>query len=409
MDNARITEYARLIAKMGINVQKNQDVIIKAYFDQPQFVMTLVEECYKLGARKVRVEWLYMPLERMDIEMQSLEALSEVTGWEVEKLKHNVETLPAMIYIISEDPDGLNGVDQKKYAAARAARTKIIKPYRDMIEDKYQWCIAAVPGVEWARKVFPGVSDDEAVEKLWESILCCSRVDLNAQENWHEHNKNLKERYTYLNSLKLRELHYTASNGTDLTVGLIDGSRFLGGCERTLGGVVYNPNIPSEEIFTSPMKGEAEGVVYSSMPFSYNGKLIENFGFRFENGKVTQVLTDNDDDRAILTDMINMDENSAYLGECALIPYDSPIRNSEIVFYNTLFDENAACHLALGSGFNGCLEGFENMTFEQCCEKGINNAFIHEDFMIGTADLNIDGKTANGEIIPIFRNGGWAF
>jgi len=314
-----------------------------------------------------------------------------------------------MIYVISEDPDGLCDVDQKKYASARAARTAVIKPYRDSMEDKYQWCIAAVPGVEWARKVFPGVSDEEAVEKLWESILYCSRVDGNAQENWNEHNKNLKERYSYLNSLELRELHYTASNGTDLTVGLIDIGRFLGGCEKTLGGVVYNPNIPSEEIFTSPMKGKAEGVVYSSMPFSYNGRLMENFGFRFENGKAVEVLTDNEDDRAVLTDMINMDENSAYLGECALIPYDSPIRNSEIIFYNTLFDENAACHLALGSGFNGCLEGFENMTFDQCCEKGINSAFIHEDFMIGTPDLNIDGKTKDGKTVAIFRNGGWAF
>lgn len=408
MNIERLKEYAHLIAKLGVNVQEGQDVIIRAYFDQPDFVVYVAEECYKLGARKVRVEWSHMPLERLDIDMQSQDTLSEVTDWEIEKFKHNVKTLPAMIYIISVDPDGLCGVDQKKYAAARAARTAIIKPYRDSMEDKYQWCIAAVPGVEWARKVFPGVSDGEAVEKLWEAILSCSRVNGNAIANWNEHNRALKERYTYLNSLGLSELHYTASNGTDLTVGLIEGARFMGGCEPTLGGIIYNPNIPSEEIFTSPMKGKAEGVVYSSMPFSYQGRLMENFGFRFENGKVVEVITDNDEDRKVLTDMINMDENSAYLGECALIPYDSPIRNSETIFYNTLFDENAACHLALGSGFNGCLEGFENMTFEQCVEKGINSAFIHEDFMIGTADMCIDGKTRDGRIVPIFRSGNWS-
>lgn len=329
-------------------------------------------------------------------------------NWEIEKFKHKVEALPAVIFIDSDDPDGLKGVNQEKVAKSQRAKYPIIKPMRDAMENKYQWCIAAVPGKAWAKKVFPNEREGKAVEKLWNAILYTSRADgEDPVKAWEEHNADLKSRCDYLNSLGIEKLHYTSSNGTNFTVGLIDDALFLGGSEDTLGGVEFNPNIPSEEVFTSPMKGQAEGVVYATRPLSYRGELIENFSVRFEGGKAVEVHAEKGED--LLKQMISMDENSAYLGECALVPYDSPIRNSGITFYNTLFDENACCHLAFGRGFENCIKDYADLTLDQCRQKGINDSIIHVDFMIGSQDLDIDAITRSGEIIPIFRNGNWAF
>lgn len=407
MKKTKLKQYASLIANVGARVQKNQEVMIFAELDQPEFVKMVVEECYKAGAKRVDVEWSYQPLTKLHVRHRSLKTLGTVLDWEVEKLKRRVEVLPVMIYLLSEDPDGLNGINQKKYSKSSQERYKIIKPFRDKMENKYQWCIAAVPGVAWAKKVFPECRKNEVVEKLWEAILLTSRCGDDPVEQWNQHNADLKSRCDYLNSLNIESLRYTSSNGTDFTVGLIEGSQFLGGGEYTLSGNYYNPNIPSEEVFISPKRGEAEGTVYSTMPLSYRGELIENFCIRFENGKAVEARAEKNED--LLNELINMDEGSAYLGECALVPYDSPIRNSGILFYNTLFDENAACHLALGEGFSSSIVGNENMTLEECREKGINKSIVHEDFMIGSADLDITAKTRDGKFVQIFKNGNWAF
>lgn len=407
MKKSVLKKYASLIASVGARVKKGQEVIIYAELDQPEFVKILVEECYKLGARRVDVEWSYQPLTKIHVRHRSVKTLGEMLGWEIEKLKRRVEVLPVMIYLLSEDPDGLNGINQKKYSKGSQSRYKIIKPYRDMMENKYQWCIAAVPGAAWAKKVFPECRKNEAVEKLWDSILTTSRCDDDPVKAWEEHNAFLKNRCDYLNSLDIESLHYTSSNGTDLTVGLIDGSQFLGGGEYTLQGDYFNPNIPSEEVFISPKKGAAQGVVCSVMPLSYRGELIDNFSIRFENGKAVEVHAEKNED--LLKELISMDEGAAYLGECALVPYDSPIRKSGILFYNTLFDENAACHLALGEGFSQSIKGSENMTLEQCREMGINQSIIHEDFMIGADDLDVTAETKDGKTVQIFKNGNWAF
>ena len=285
-----------------------------------------------------------------------------------------------------------------------------MKPYLDRIENRDQWCIAAVPGVAWAKKVFPNESRSRAVEKLWQSILQTSRVEENGDPiaAWEEHNRDLAARCAYLNSLGLAELEYKSSNGTDFRVGLHEDALFMGGAEKALGsGIVFNPNIPSEEVFTSPRRGKAEGIVYASKPLSWRGELIENFSIRFENGKAVEVHAEKNED--LLRKMISMDEGAAYLGECALVPYDSPIRESGILFYNTLFDENAACHLALGHGFTNVLKDYDQYTTEECYARGINDSQIHVDFMIGTKDLSIAGITRDGKRIPVFRDGNWAF
>ena len=391
-----------------MKIRKGQDVVIQAELDQPEFVEMLTDECYKAGARKVTVEWSHQPLQKYHVRHRSLKTLSTLDDWEVAKLEHYADTLPCRIYLISEDPDGLCGINQEKNAKALQARYKVIKPIRDKMENKYQWCIAAVPGVKWAKKVFPGERASRAVELLWEAILKTSRVDEDPEEAWRKHNEDLARRCEYLNSLGIESLEYKSSNGTDLKVGMIPDALFCGGGEYALGsGNYFNPNIPSEEVFTTPKRGEAEGIVYSTKPLSYRGELIEDFSIRFEGGRAVEVKAKRGEE--LLKQMISMDEGAAYLGECALVPYDSPIRNSGILFYNTLFDENAACHLALGMGFSNCLKDYEKYTLDECREKGINDSQIHEDFMIGSEDLSITAHTRDGRDVPIFKDGNWAF
>ncbi len=408
MKKTELRNYAKLIAKKGVNVQKGQEVYITAELDQPEFVKILVEECYRVGAEKVVVDWYYQPLTKLHVRWQKEKVLSRVEEWEKSRLQHKVDKLPALIYLESEDPDGLRGVNMNKLVKSQQAKRKITKPYRDLMDNKYQWCIAAVPGEAWAKKIFPGERKSTAVNKLWEAILYTSRAKGDAILNWEEHNRDLAEKCDYLNSLGIETLEYKSSNGTDFRVGMIDTAKFLGGSERTLGSnIEFNANIPSEEIFISPKKGVAEGIVYSSKPLSYQGQLIENFSVRFENGKAVEVKAEKNQE--LLQSIIEMDDNAAYLGEIALVPYDSPIRNSEILFYNTLFDENAACHIAFGEGFTNCLEDYDSLTLEQCRERGINDSLIHVDFMIGTEDLNITAITKDGSRVEIFRNGNWAF
>ncbi len=406
MQKRKLRAYAHLIAQKGVNIKKGQPVIIQAELDQPEFIEMLTEECYKVGASSVDVQWSHQPLLKSDVRYQKLKDLSKVEDWEIEKMKHYEKTLPARIYILSDDPDGLNGINIEKFSKSQQSRRKVFKPFRERMDNKYQWCIAAVPGVKWAKKLFPDLTKKQAVEKLWDAILKASRADENPIEQWNKHNKDIADRCEYLNSLNLTTLKYKSNNGTDLTVGLIPGTSFLGG-GKTIDGTFYNANIPSEEVFISPKKGEADGIVYSTKPLSYQGQLIENFNITFKDGKAVEYHAEKNE--KLLEKLITMDENSGYLGECALVPYNSPINLSGILFYNTLFDENAACHLALGAGFNDCINGYENMTLEECKELGVNDSIVHEDFMIGSKDLSIIGVDKNSSEIQIFKDGNWAF
>ena len=327
MKKTVLRQYARLIARVGVNIQKGQDVVIQAELDQPEFIAVLVDECYKAGARKVTVEWSYQPLQKLHVRHRSPKTLAAVEDWELAKLNHRADTLPCMIYILSEDPDGLAGMNQEKNARAMQERYKVIKPIRDRMENRYQWCIAAVPGVKWAKKIFPDEPRGRAVEKLWEAILSTSRATDDPEKAWREHNADLAKKCEYLNSLGIESLHYKSSNGTDLRVGLIPDALFMGGGENALGsGYYFNPNIPSEEVFTTPRAGDADGIVYSTMPLSYRGELIEDFWVRFEKGRAVEVHAEKG--TALLQQMISMDDGAAILGECALVPFDSPIRNT---------------------------------------------------------------------------------
>ena len=407
MKKTVLREYAKLIVASGVNVQKGQEVVIYADLDQPEFVQMVVEEAYKRKAKKVTVEWNFQCLEKIHVRYQSVKTLGTVTEWQKAKQEHMCQVLPCRIHIISEDPDGLKGMNMDKVTKARQMSYPILKPYRDRRENREQWCIAAVPGKAWAKKVFPGERTSVAMEKLWQVILSCSRVNDDPVKAWEMHNKDLHDRCAHLNSLKIRSLHYTADNGTDLTVGMIPLGMWRGGGDTSLQGIFFNPNIPTEECFISPMKGQAEGIVYSTKPLSYRGQLIDEFWIRFENGKAVE--SGARQGAELLATMLSMDEGAAYLGECALVPQRSPINESGILFYNTLFDENAACHLAMGMGFADTIDNFQDKTLDECRELGINDSMIHEDFMIGCDSMNIDGVCEDGSTVAIFRNGNWAF
>ena len=409
MDTEQLRRYARLIAVTGGGIMPGQSVVLRAGLDQPEFVLMLAEECYRAGAAEVEVEWEYQPLAKLDNRWQSVDTLGTVKPWQEQKLRCRADSLPVMLYLESADPDGLAGIDQQKRAEAMRRRYAVTKPISDAMENRYQWCIAAVPGAGWARKVFPGLPDGEAVERLWEAILSCSRaLDGDPAENWAQHNAFLTDRCRRLNSMGLVKLEYRSANGTDLTVGLIPEARFLGGAETNpVNGAVYNPNIPSEEVYITPRAGEAEGIVYATRPLAYRGQLIEDFWIRFEGGRAVDCGAGRNEEA--LRALIAMDEGSCMLGECALVPYESPIRNSGIFFYNTLFDENAACHLALGGGYTSNIENYGSYTLDELRAMGVNDSMVHEDFMIGSADLAVTGIRATGERVPIFTDGGWAF
>lgn len=408
MKKSILREYAKLIVRCGVNVQKGQEVLINCGLDQPEFVAMVVDEAYKAKAGKVTVNWSYQPLTKLHARYQSVKTLGTVHEWEKEKLQHYVDTVPCRINLVSDDPDGLKGVNTAKLAKGRQMSYPILKPYSDARNGQEQWCVAAVPGVAWARKLFPGLSKNQAVEKLWEAILSASRVlEGDPIENWANHNANMENHCRHLNELNIEKVRIFAENGTDITVGLIPEGQFCGGGETTKGGVFFNPNIPTEECFTTPKRGQAEGIVHATKPLSYQGQLIDRFWMRFEGGKVVESHAEVGDE--VLTTMLNMDEGARYLGEVAIVPQSSPINQSGLLFFNTLYDENAVCHLAVGMGYMDCLTDYHNRSNEECRELGVNDSMIHTDFMIGCDTMNIDAICAGGKVVRIFENGEWTF
>ena len=407
MEEKLLRDYARLIAVEGGHVLKGDEVWINANLDQPDFVTMVVEECYKAGAKTVTVYWHHDPVQKLGYKYQTLGNLSKVSPMTITKFKYWVKKLPTVIHIISDDPDAMKGVNQNKVTKSIAKSYPKVKPYREAIDGKYKWCIAAVPSKPWAKKVFPKLSEEEAVEQLWAAILKTSRVDGNDPvKNWEDHNAFLVNQRKKLESFKLKKLIYSASNGTDFQVELVDNMSWGGGVEFAPNKGQFNPNIPSEEVFTTPMRGKAEGTLVASKPLSYNGELIEDFSISFKDGKVCGVKARKN--QALLEKMVSMDEGAAMLGEVALVPFESPINQTGLLFYETLFDENAACHVALGAGFPELYPGALEMTSEQRKEVGINNSMIHVDFMVGTRDLSIVGVDKDGKKIQIFKDGTWA-
>ena len=408
MRKSDLKKYARLIVRVGANVQKGQPVVISSHVNDAYFTKLVVEEAYKAKASFVTVDWHYEEITKLNYKYASIETLKEMPEWSIEKLKYRAQTLPAMIHIESSDPDAMASIDQNKMMEVRRATGPIIKPIRKEMENKYQWTIAAIAGDAWAKKIFPELSVKAAKAKLWEAILKCARVNGDPVDNWNKHNTYIHEKCAKLNALNIKKLTYNSSNGTDFSVELIPGVVFMGGTSNTVKGVTYNPNMPTEECFISPNRHTAEGIVYSSKPLSVMGTLVDNFAFRFEGGKVVEVIAKDEKHKAILEQLVSIDEGARQLGEVALVPFNSPVNETGILFYNTLFDENACCHLAIGMGFEDTIKGFENMSQEEIKAFNLNDSIIHVDFMIGSADLSIVALTEEGTEVQIFKDGTWA-
>ncbi|MGB4985495.1 MAG: aminopeptidase [Erysipelotrichaceae bacterium] len=407
MKKSQLINYAKLATKIGLNIQPNQEVDIIVSPDQAEFAKYLTIEAYRLKAKRVRVRYTDDNITKLHYKYQKQKALNEFTSLDKAELERKKEVLPCMIYVEDSDPNAFNGIKTEKINAARQAKYPFQKPYIDYLDNRYQWVIIAMPSFGWSKKVFPELGKREGFKKLEEAILSCTRLDqVDPVKAWEDHINKLKSQAKFMNNHHFESLTYSSSNGTDITVGLHPKHVWLSAREDTLQGISFSANMPTEEVFTMPDKYNVNGIVYSTKPLSYQGNLIEDFSVEFKDGKAVKVNAKVG--QKYLEEMINMDEGSAYLGEVALVPFNSPINETNIMFYNTLFDENACCHLALGMAFKNNLEGYENMNEEDFKNENYNDSMNHVDFMIGTKDLKIVGNKGNQKTV-VFENGVWAF
>ena len=400
--------YANLLIKKGVALKPGQELVVEAPVERADFARRVVDRAYRAGAGHVTVIGHDDAVTRLTYENVETEWFKTTPSWQVEQLNSLAEAGAAFLFLEGSDPSSLKGIDPAKPAAARKARNTQCRSFRDGMDfGRNVWCIAGVPVAAWAREVFPGMSDAEAVYRLWNLILATSRADGEDPESaWETHNASFEKTKRWLNQHHFDALRYRSSNGTDFTVGLTAGHIWDGGAGRTVTGTSFFPNIPTEEVFTAPLREGIDGVVYSALPLVHNGNIIENFHFVIKDGRIVDVHAEKGED--ILRAAIAEDEGASYFGEVALVPYDSPIRNSGLLFYNTLYDENASCHLAFGEAYPECIAGGERMTREELDAHGLNHSLTHVDFMVGTADLSITGTTHDGRELPVFRSGNFA-
>ena len=409
MNKSFLIKYASLAVNIGVNIQKDNILVISSPIETAEFARLITEEAYKSGAKDVIVHYGDQKLTKIKLENSSLETISNIPEWQAESYNYYARQEACFISISASDPDGLKGVPVEKIGASQKARTSALKEYFDnSMSNKCRWCVLSVPTLSWAKKVFPKVSDDEAMESLWDVIFKTVRVDTENPVNaWKKHNAYLEEKIKFMNNNNFKSVHLKSANGTDLNIELPEGHIWAGGSEGDVNGIPFNANIPTEEVFTLPKKTGVNGIVYSSKPLSYGGNLIDNFSITFKDGKAIDFTAETGYD--VLKQMLESDEGAKYLGEVAFVPYNSPISNSKLIFFNTLFDENAACHLAFGRAYESCVKDADKYSEEELEKIGVNNSVIHVDFMIGTSDLEITGINKNGETIQIFYNGNWAF
>ena len=406
---AKFEEYAKLLVEVGVNIQKGQNLVISCPVDCAWFARLCAKAAYAAGCREVIMNWGDELLGREKYLHAADDVFDSVPEWRVRFSTDYARGGAAFLHIAGSDPEILKGVDQDRLVRSARSSGEAMKEYRQLqMSNAVPWSIGAIPVPSWAKKVFPGVSEEEAVNKLWDAIFTSVRVsgDGTAVQRWKEHLDTLQIRIDKLNDLRLESLHYTNSLGTDLTIRLPEDHIWGGGDGTSKAGIHFIANMPTEEIFTAPLKNGIDGVVYSAMPLVLSGDLVDKFHFVIKEGKIVEVHAEVGE--AKLKAETTLDEGASYFGEVALVPYDSPIRNQELLFYNTLFDENASCHLAFGEAYPECVKGGEAMSKEELKECGLNDSITHVDFMVGTADLKIMGRTWDGEEVPVFLDGNFA-
>lgn len=405
----KIEAYARLIVKKGVNVTPDQEVVVQSPVECAPFARQLVAAAYAAGAGHVTVVWADDVVTRLTYENVETSYFEETPSWKREQLNSLAEAGSCFIFVEGADPEALKGIDPVKPATASRARNTQCKAFRHGLDFNINpWCIAGAPVEAWAHHVFPDSEHEVAIYKLWLAILHTARADgEDPESDWELHDAAFEKNLRFLNEHHFDRLHYTAQNGTDLTVGMTDGHIWGGGKGETPDGHPFFPNIPTEEVFTSPDRNRVDGIVYSAMPLIHHGNKVDDFWIKFENGEVVDY--DARIGKATLASILDTDEGARHLGEVALISKNTPIRESGILFYDTLYDENASCHLALGVGFPECVEGGYEMTNDELLAAGVNVSSTHVDFMIGTDDIDITGVKDDGEEVVIFRNGQWSW
>ncbi|GAB6930260.1 aminopeptidase [Paenibacillus sp. JCM 10914] len=406
--NTSLDKYAELAVRVGVNIQEGQTLLVHAPVEAAAFTRLIAAKAYEAGARLVKIFWNDETITRLQFEKASDDVFTEAPKWYAGEVTEFVENGAAVLHILAENPDLLSGIDSERIGNFYKTRGEALKQYRAYQQsDKFSWCLIAVPSPAWAAKVFPDAPVDEQVSKLWDAIFHTVRVD---QEDpvagWNQHLEVLDAKSAVLNAKKYKKLHYIAP-GTDLTIELPKGHIWAQGDSINERGHSFVANMPTEEVFTAPLKTGVNGTVASTKPLSYAGNIIDNFSLTFENGKVVSFTAETG--YQSLERLLNMDEGARYLGEVALVPHQSPISESNILYYNTLFDENASNHFALGSAYAFCLEGGKEMNQEQLIESGLNTSVTHVDFMIGSGEMDIYGITADGKQEPVFLKGNWAF
>lgn len=405
----QLDKYATLLVRKGAAIEPGSELVLSAPVERADFARRVVRAAYKAGAAQVTTIWSDDEITRLTYENVDIERLRHTPSWKREQLDSLAEAGASFLFLEGTDPSILKGIDPAKPAAVSHARNTECKSFRDGMDfGRNVWSIAGVPVAKWACHVFPGVSEGEALYRLWVAILEVSRAaGDDPQSEWERHNATFEKNKRLLNSYAFDSLHYTSSNGTDFTLGMNHGHVWEGGASRTVDGKVFFPNIPTEEVFTSPDFRRADGVVHAALPLVHAGQVVSDFWFRFEHGRVVDYGAA--EGKEVLRHILDTDDGARHLGECALIAKNTPIRESGLIFYDTLYDENASCHLALGMGFPECIDGGFNMNKDQLLEHGVNQSSTHVDFMIGSDDLCVTGKTASGEEVPVFVDGLWAW
>lgn len=409
MDEQTLQErYADLVLKKGVNIQKNQALVINAPIEGVEFVRLVAKKAYDLGAKNVHINWADDELTFLKYKHASDEVIENVPGWKVDMQEGFAEDGAAFLSIHATDPDLLKDIDPQRIAAANKAAGVALRKFREYtMNDIVTWSVISIPTRAWAQKIYPEKTADEAVSALWDTIYKMVRVDgEDPIEVWNKHNQRLENAFITLNDKQYTKLHLKAP-GTDLEVGLPKGHIWHGGAAVSASDIIFNPNMPTEEVYTSPHKYHVNGTVSSTKPLNYGGQLIDEFQLTFKDGKVVDFQAKSGEEA--LKNLLDADEGARRLGEMALVPDASPISQSGLIFYNTLFDENASCHIALGKAYPTTVENGEDMSEEELDKNGINDSMVHVDFMIGSDKIDIDGIKADGTAEAVFRNGAWAF
>ena len=410
MNAKMLWQYARLVVEVGINVQKGQPVMINCPVDCAAFGRMLATAAYDAGAKDVLINWRDDYCTRERCLKADGSVFDTVYPWEVVKLNTLANEGVGLISVSASDPENMKGVDPDRLRRANIAAGRELKDfYRMQMANAIPWCVVSVPIASWAKKVFPGMAEEDAMERLWEEIFKAVRIteDGDAVKEWREHCARIEGYAKKMTEFDFEELHYKNALGTDLYVKMPENNNWLAGGDMCKSGVKFVANMPTEEVFSAPMRTGVNGTLVASKPLVLSGSVVEGIRFTFKDGRIVDVHADTNEDK--LRMQVELDEGSHYLGEIALVPYDSPISNSGILFFNTLFDENASCHFAFGEAYPACIKGGDDLSQEELMAAGINaDSNTHVDFMVGTSDLEITGKTRDGRVIKVFENGNFA-